>query len=822
MKEKILQIWSWLVEFFKSSSLAFLALALSIELINLSLKPSAEGHPPLALFNNLVFSWILIGIYILYLVFLTCSKKLIRPDILGILFAAIGLGFLLDFKFPFVSLLALFLLIALLITAWSCKEQSSTSSGSEQEQTYGREEFAKGFLDMVLEYKPDNKDKDVAEIFGLQASWGSGKTKTIEFIKEYAKTKKKLLVIEFNPWYCTDPSQISSEFISVLKKGLKDRFPLRSLALNADLENYKKLLNTQYQSTFEFLLNPEASREHEFKGINKFLSSVTAKAGERILIIIDDIDRLETEECVKTLQLIRQLAAFKGLEFIVAYDKQHLHKMLKKMGLDFKYLDKIFPNEIDLPQIPERHLIDILINNLRISEEIKKGIYRETGLYNILSREIKTFRDLEKLSQSFNAVYRFLGDNVDPYDLLVLKLLGLKYHKVFHNLKESRAKYLYLSEKSSEPLQYYFLKEGLSLNNEKELLEYLFEKAPQEAGGIMKSILVGNLDQLDRLRTLYSHELYFTLGYNYENSKIKLGEFKSFMNTSSLSGFAEKIEEYCSEDKYEFFIRLLKNKYLTDITKVYEKFFSIIFALRAQPRFEAISDQLYIAKLLSDKLLAQQEEPSLRKKIKDCLWSELENYKQRHPDSALFILIFLYQSFINLKAHRYLGYDPHQYAPSGEGLLKLTKECLNDYLDINKICNSDYFFVSIYIGKALLSNTALEILRVKLNASKDFFKLFLEYLIASREGTDGRKQFWIQAYFYKNENIVSVSREYHIYSSFPNFQDLNDFIKSIDKWQSEEFTKEYLDFSEQFINSKQNCLYDFQFQHLSPQAKLIN
>jgi hypothetical protein len=481
MKEKILQqMWSWLVEFFKSSSLAFLALSLSIELINLSLKPSQTQG--LTLFNNIVSSWILIGISILYIFFLAYSKKLTKPDALGILLALAALGFLkidsfrslfdfpvlinghyLDFKFPFVSLIVLIVAIIFSFMQSTKKEPNSKNSSSEQEENYERREFAQKFLDMILKHHSDDELKDEAEIFGLQASWGSGKTKTIEFIKEYAKTKEKLLVIEFNPWYCTDSSQIASEFISVLKEKLKKRFPLRSLALDSNLERYKNLLNTQYQSAFTFLFNLEGSRELEFKEINTHLPDIIQD--QQILIIIDDIDRLEAAECIKTLQLARQLASFKRIKFIIAYDKKHLHSVLKESDLDFKYLDKIFPNEIDLPQIPERYLVGMLVNRLHISEKIKERIIskvnqanddrdilsREVKLYKILAKEIKTFRDLEKLSQSFNNAYDFLGDNVDPYDLLVLKLLGLKYTDVYRRLKESREEYLFQQSSNIKP-----------------------------------------------------------------------------------------------------------------------------------------------------------------------------------------------------------------------------------------------------------------------------------------------------------------------------------------------------------------------------------
>jgi hypothetical protein len=94
---------------------------------------------------------------------------------------------------------------------------------------------------------------------------------------------------------------------------LKKRFPLRSLVLDSNLERYKNLLNTQYQSAFTFLFNLEGSREHEFKEINKHLPEIIQD--KQILIIIDDIDRLEAAECIKTLQLVRQIASFKKIKF---------------------------------------------------------------------------------------------------------------------------------------------------------------------------------------------------------------------------------------------------------------------------------------------------------------------------------------------------------------------------------------------------------------------------------------------------------------------------------------------------------------------------
>jgi hypothetical protein len=843
-----------LVEFMKSFSLTFLALSLSIELINLSLKPPRTQV--LALFDNIFFSWILISISILYIIFLTCSKKLTKPDTLGILLAVVALGFLktdsfrslfdfplliaghyLDFKFPFLSFIALMVttIFSFRQSTKACpqKEPNSTNSSSEQEEHYGRKEFAQKFLDMILKPNSNDKLKDEAEIFGLQASWGSGKTKTIEFIKEYAENmyKDKLLLIDFNPWYCTDSSQIASEFISVLKEKLKKRFPLRSLVLDSNLERYKNLLNTQYQSAFTFLFNLEGSREHEFKEINKHLPEIIQD--KQILIIIDDIDRLEAAECIKTLQLVRQIASFKKIKFIIAYDKDHLHRVLKESALDLKYLDKIFPNEIDLPLIPERHLVEMLVNKLHIPKKIKEKITnkinqenddsgtlsREVKLSRILSKEIKTFRDLEKLSQSFNNAYGFLGDNVDPYDLLVLKLLDLNYHDVYQTLKEKRSEYLDSPKPSSRIDITYYLKVELNLQKDpKKLLEYLFDKTQPEEDSIFEIAHNQSISSLG-LRKFYSFELYFSLGYNYENSKIKPSEFKEFINSPSLENLDKKLKEYCSEEKYSSFLMLLRDLYLTDITEVYEKFFAVIFLTSAQPLFRAFTDQCFMAELLSRRLLSQQfdqEREDLQRKIQDSLWQRLQEHKGKQINSHLFILIFLNQFSIDLDTYDYAGIEYNYYfAPSSDCLLNFINEVFKAYLDTKEIFSSESLFVIISIAQRFLKENALFILREKLNTDKDFFKLFLEYLIGSYTQDDGEnKSCWIMSCFYQN---LEPWAEYQIDSAFKDLRALKNFIKSIDNWQNEDFTQEYFKFADEDASAGDKSI-SFSFQYLSPKA----
>jgi len=83
------------------------------------------------------------------------------------------------------------------------------------------------------------------------------------------------------------------------------------------------------------------------------------------------------------------------------------------------------------------------------------------------------------------------------------------------------------------------------------------------------------------MRFRYSYELYFTLAYNYGDSKIKPDEFKKFIEASSVDD--TKLKEYCSNEKYLSLKMLLNSEYIVNIDKTYENIFSIFLRVEAEP-----------------------------------------------------------------------------------------------------------------------------------------------------------------------------------------------------------------------------------------------
>src|SRR5690606_26854395 len=98
---------------------------------------------------------------------------------------------------------------------------------------------------------------------------------------------------------------------------------------------------------------PNSSNE-EYNIVNESIKRIN----KRIIIFIDDLDRLDGDEIISVLKIIRNTGNFKNLVYVSCYDKVYLLNALQrfsKRNLDI-ILDKFFDIEIPLSPIPTAEL----------------------------------------------------------------------------------------------------------------------------------------------------------------------------------------------------------------------------------------------------------------------------------------------------------------------------------------------------------------------------------------------------------------------------------------------------------------------------------
>lgn len=181
-------------------------------------------------------------------------------------------------------------------------------------------------------------------VFGLYGSWGDGKTSVLNLLKHYLKKDAGFIVVNFDPWNFSDETAMLTAFFYALEK-----------SLNRDyiFPNLKKLF-AKYHKLITYGLSKSGIqldfnlKEDTIEEIRERIEAYISSTNKKLVIIIDEIDRLEKEEIQLIFKLVRSNTKFRNSIFILSLDTEKIHG---KIDESYKYLEKIVQKPLPLPKI---------------------------------------------------------------------------------------------------------------------------------------------------------------------------------------------------------------------------------------------------------------------------------------------------------------------------------------------------------------------------------------------------------------------------------------------------------------------------------------
>ncbi|WP_379093812.1 P-loop NTPase fold protein [Pedobacter sp. UC225_65] len=324
------------------------------------------------------------------------------------------------------------------------------------------------------------------------------------------------------------------------------------------------------------------------------INDILKRTNKKILIIIDDIDRLYNEEVIEVLRIIRNTADFANVFYLVAYEKTYVQNAIKSLNDQSasNYLDKIFQVEIPLPKREQDALVDFLkvkINTILSEEHFKilderiiplglKDPYEES-----YAQIFRHSRDVIKFVNGFKLVYTLIGDEVSFEDLFVLELIKFRFPLVYDVIYEEQDTLLYLKPSMASHDEFFLVRQekkgddmfnifdiyieqsGLVKKNELELLCTLFNRL----------FSTGNFHR-PAFKNGISYPLYFEVFFRQRLSKYDLSDkdFKIALQTNKINKF---INDCVTKNLHDAILtRLLQE----DIVKTSRDYFeNIVMAL---------------------------------------------------------------------------------------------------------------------------------------------------------------------------------------------------------------------------------------------------
>ena len=297
----------------------------------------------------------------------------------------------------------------------------------------------------------------------ITAPWGTGKTSFLNLILEHI-SKRDFEVVRFIPRDSKSYKTIQEDFFNSIacvlskydsrcSKTLKDY--MASLQLIDNRGVVEKLVN------FYRIWNKDSLKD----SIKKSFVSLDKK----VLVIIDDFDRLSKDEILEVLKLIDSNAAFTNLVFLTAYDKEQVNKSLgdSYTTKDAYFVDKFFNLEFTIPSRPysyiSRYIEDKLCKFLNANKSEKKNIQQTiTNRSSLFEEYIPTLRDAKRFINQFVLDYKQVRGDVIIDEFLLVKLIKYRYPELYRSLYKKeyveRKSFLYSS------MNIWYLKEKIDEN----------------------------------------------------------------------------------------------------------------------------------------------------------------------------------------------------------------------------------------------------------------------------------------------------------------------------------------------------------------------
>lgn len=420
-----------------------------------------------------------------------------------------------------------------------------------------------------------NYSQNETFILSIEGEWGSGKTTLINFIENEIKNSEKkdnYRFIHFNPWLLTDIGQVVKLFFDELMKILisisfdaklkedmiKDFKNFALLILPDDVKVDVGLVKIGYKPKDVLLPKSEKSLKEIKDNINKYLK----KLDKKIIIIIDDIDRLTDQETEFIFRLTKGIADFDNLIYILLYDKKIVTKSLEKFKSENgqKYLEKIVQYPLTVPKPHKTTIKNLLFKELK-DEQVDYIFNEETWLqvHLVIDKYIKTVRDINQIVNIISFEYPIIATEVNFTDFFIISLIKLKNHALYELIQNKPNDFFidehrtYEPEKERKRIIENFNDNLKDFHEFKDLLEIIF---PVFSENDYRS---SDSHKAKYISDIYYFENYFS--FSVSDDKLSMKEYYEIKNlfiSSDFEAFKEIMLKADKEQKSTYFLDMFE------------------------------------------------------------------------------------------------------------------------------------------------------------------------------------------------------------------------------------------------------------------------
>lgn len=334
---------------------------------------------------------------------------------------------------------------------------------TKNEDLLNRASFSARLGDSLLEWNHEN-----SLVIALYGSWGAGKSSIINLAIEYieqkykqSKRNKQPIILTFNPWNFTEQNQLVSIFLRELGKAINyydasedakkvgqelitySKFFL-PLALIPQVTPLALFLNKLFEKVGEATKGWGELKSKSVEQYKEDLDKSIKKLGRKIIVVIDDIDRLNKTEIRQIFQLVKLNANFPNIIYILPFDQEKVSEVLTEESFPGRdYLEKIVQVPFQVPAIEQTKIDGLFFDEVnKLIKDLPQKYWDEKYFGNIyygsLRKYFTSVRQIKRFANSLQFNNTHLPKELNPVDLMALEAIRVFSPEIYEAIWKNK------------------------------------------------------------------------------------------------------------------------------------------------------------------------------------------------------------------------------------------------------------------------------------------------------------------------------------------------------------------------------------------------
>lgn len=309
---------------------------------------------------------------------------------------------------------------------------------------YGFDSFAKTVADSIRNLRKPN-----GSVVALNGAWGSGKSSTVNLVRRHLTDMvedKSLTIIPFSSWWFRGEDALALAFFRELYAGVGPSLGKRAKKKLKTLGARLLRAGGGAPGVVGGVLKGLGELIKVDEGVEKLhaeLSKILAEKQQRFLVIIDDIDRLASDEALLMFRLVKSAGRLPNVAYLLVFDRLLAEKIVaeKFKAEGASYLEKIIQISFEIPPPAGGDLVSQMLRNLQAAasgEDESRTVDFFNVFYDAVAPELRTPRDVVRLNNAVAHTWPAVQGNADLGDFLALETLRLNRPALYHALRQHK------------------------------------------------------------------------------------------------------------------------------------------------------------------------------------------------------------------------------------------------------------------------------------------------------------------------------------------------------------------------------------------------